>query len=240
MTRHMAGNRASRPDGVQVTGNAFAREPASAGITEASTAASPSNPWSIGANVPWSVAWTGEQSFTLQVSKDFPGLMDLVQVQRPGDGSPKFAAQHVTRHRLGMVRHLCHVCGEPTLKHDRYIFPIQSGGFFALRDGSVRYAGNVPPVHLECAKRAKRLCPHLTSTFAQPIEYPFEHSKVMPRTDVVAGMEELAKALPRGPKVVFSCYRLYGSQFTRRVEKLRKDYAAHSPAEAVLKIERLG
>jgi len=196
--------------------------------------------WSIGANVPWSVSWTGEQSFSLQPSQNFPGLMDLVQIQRPGAGEPKFAAQHVTRHRLGMVKHFCHVCGEPTKIHDRYIFPIQSGGFLTMPDNSTRYAGNVPPVHLACAKRAQRLCPHLTSTLAQPIPFPSENSKILPRTDVVAGMEELAKTLPPGLKVVFTCYRLYGSRFTRRVERLRQEYAAHVSAETLQKIEKLG
>ena len=35
--------------------------------------------WRIGENVPWSVSWTGESSFTLHPSRDFPGLTDLVQ-----------------------------------------------------------------------------------------------------------------------------------------------------------------
>lgn len=155
------------------------------------------------------------------MSDDFPGLLDLVQVQRPGNGSPKFAMLHVTRHRMGMGRHLCHVCGRLTLKRDRYIFPVQSGGFVTLRDDSVRYAGNVPPVHLACAKRAQRLCPHLSHSFAQPVAYPTEESRLMPRLDVVEGMEALAKTLPSNLKVVFSCYRLYGPGFTKFVKKLR-------------------
>ena len=53
-------------------------------------------------------------------------------------------------------------------------------------------------------------------------------------------MEELAKTLPPGLKVVFTCYRLYGSRFTRRVERLRQEYAAHVSAETLQKIEKLG
>ena len=72
--------------------------------------------WKIGENVPWSVSWTGEDSYDLQASSDFPGFVDLVQVQRPGSGSPKFAAVHVTRQRVGMLEQLCHVCGRKTVR----------------------------------------------------------------------------------------------------------------------------
>jgi hypothetical protein len=68
--------------------------------------------WTIGVNVPWTVAWTGEQSFELHPSVHFPGLSELVQVQRPGQGTPIIATQHVTRHRMGIADHHCHVCGD--------------------------------------------------------------------------------------------------------------------------------
>lgn len=181
------------------------------------------NTWSIGKNVPWSVSWTGEQSFDLQASNDFPGFMEVVQIQRPGEGAPRFAAQHVTRHRVGMTNHLCHVCGRRTLNGDRYIFPVQSGGMFPVEDRQ-RYVGNVPPVHRACAKRAQQLCPHLSHSYAQPMAYPSEESMVLPRFDVALGMEELAKALPPGLKVVFTCIRLYGPRFSKRVEQLRQKY----------------
>lgn len=179
--------------------------------------------WSIGKTVPWSVSWTGEQSFDLRASDDFPGFMEVVQIQRQGEGAPRFAAQHVTRHRVGMTNHLCHVCGRRTLNGDRYIFPVQSGGMFPV-EGRQRYVGNVPPVHRACAKRAQQLCPHLSHSYAQPMAYPSEESMVLPRFDVALGMEELAKTLPPGLKVVFTCIRLYGPRFSKRVEQLRQDY----------------
>ncbi len=182
--------------------------------------------WRIGVNVPWSVAWTGEQMFNLQMSDLFPGRIEVVQVERQGEGVPKFAAQHVTRHRRGMVDHLCHVCGRRTLKRDRYIFPVQSGGFVTMPDETMRYAGNVPPVHLACARVGQRLCPHLSHTFAQPVAFPSEESRIMPRPDVVPGMEALAKTLPPNLNVIFSCYRLYGPRFTKSVEKLRSEHVA--------------
>ena len=187
-------------------------------------AAGSSTEWIIGKNVPWSVSWSGEQSFDLKISQNFPGSMEVVQIERPGEGSPMFAAQHVTRHRSGMAHHLCHVCGRRTHKSDRYIFPVQSGGFVDVGD-TRRFAGNVPPVHLACAKRAQRLCPHLSHSYAQPVPFPSEDSRLLSRTDVPLGMETLAKALPTGLKIVFTCVRVYGPRFSSRVEKLRQDHA---------------
>jgi hypothetical protein len=191
--------------------------------TVASENASLPNEWLIGANVPWSVAWTGEQKFNIQISDDFPGRLEVVQVERQGEGTPKFAAQHVTRHRRGMADHLCHVCGRPTPKGDRFIFPVQYGGFVTMPDDSIRYAGNVPPVHQRCAKLGLQLCPHLSHNSAEPVAYPSEESRLMPRPDIVPGMEALARMLPSDLKVIFGCYRLYGHRFTKLVRKLRQN-----------------
>lgn len=179
--------------------------------------------WRIGENVPWSVSWTGESAFDLRPSQDFPGLTDLVQEQKPGVGSPVFGFVHVSRQRMGMVRHLCHVCGRPTPTRDRYLFPVESGGFVTLADGEVRYGGNVPPVHLDCAHKARRLCPHLSGSHAEPVLFPRDEGRLIQRTDVVPGMEAFARTLPAGLEVVFSCYRLFGADFTHRVERLRRE-----------------
>ena len=162
--------------------------------------------------MPWTVSWTGEGSFDLAASSDFPGLVDLVQVERPGEGSPRFKALHVTRHRAGMARHLCHVCGRPTPRNDRYLLPVQSGGFVTVGDDPFRYAANVPPLHLTCARKAQRLCPHLGQATIPPVAYPNEESLLMPRRDIPEGMEELAKTLAPGLSVVFSCLRLFGTR----------------------------
>jgi hypothetical protein len=182
----------------------------------------PSGGWRIGQNVPWSVSWTAEQNFDLAISQDFPNHVDLVQVDNPGGGAPRFRALHVTRHRLGMAAHVCHVCGQPTDRRDRYIFPVQSGGMATMPDESLRYAGNVPPVHLACGRRAASLCPHLSAQASQPVAYPNEPSRLMPRTDIPPGMEQVARVLPKHFKIVFTCYRLYGPKFSATVAKLRR------------------
>ncbi len=176
--------------------------------------------WRIGENVPWTSAWSGESSYRLESSSDFPGLTEVVQAEEQGKGSPLFAAMHITRHRRAMVQHLCHVCGRPTPRRDRFLFPLQSGGMVPMGDGSIRYGGNVPPVHLSCAVKAQKLCPHLGSRAGKPVPFPKEEGRLVQRTDVQPGLEALASALsPRGD-VVLSCYRLHGEAFTRLVESL--------------------
>jgi hypothetical protein len=181
----------------------------------------PPGGWHIGVNVPWSVAWTGEQEFDLAISAHFPGLVDLTQRQRPGTGTPRFKALHVTRHRYAMAELACHVCGRPTSRGDRYLFPVQSGAMVTMPDESTRYAANVPPVHRACAVKAAAQCPHLRAHQAAPVAYPAEPSRLMPRTDVVEGMESVARLFPRHLPLVFTCYRLFGPKFSHAVGRMR-------------------
>jgi ferredoxin len=182
--------------------------------------------WRVGENVPWSVAWSGEGAFRLQTSVLFPGMVELSQAERPGEGAPIFGAVHVDRQRRGLAEHLCHVCGQPTPVRDRWIFPVASGGMVTLADGGERYGGNVPPVHEACARRAQRQCPHLRAAMARPVACPADEGRLIWRTDVVPGMEQLAKSFPVGVEVVMSCYRLYGEAFSRKVVRLRREEAA--------------
>lgn len=178
--------------------------------------------WKIGETVPWSVSWTGEDTYELHPSQAFPGRADLVQASHPGLGTPRFAAVHLTRQRQGMLGQLCHVCGRRTLARDRYIFPVESGGFVAVGD-TMRYAGTVPPVHLACGRKARRLCPHLGHALAEPVAFPSEPTTLVPHPGVPAGMEALAATLPPGLPIVYSCLRIYGPRFSRQVERWRKD-----------------
>jgi hypothetical protein len=189
---------------------------------ESMDAAAPA--WRVGENVPWSAAWSGEQSFRLQHSRDFPGMVEVDQIDRPGVGEPLFAAIHVSRHRRAMVDQLCHVCGKPTLKRDRYMFPIASGDLVTMHDGSQQYGCNVPPLHLACARRAARQCPHLGKLYDQPVPCPPSGGRLIHRTDVVPGMEGLAATIAPGQEVVFTCYRLFDPDFTRRVIRLRREW----------------
>lgn len=180
--------------------------------------------------VPWSVAWSGEQAFRVQPSRDFPGLLEIDQRHAPGAGEPLFAAIHVTRQRRGMVDLLCHVCGKPTAESDRYIFPTASGGLVTLHDGSQQYGCNVPPMHGACARRAASACPHLSKVREPPLRCTSDMGRLIHRTDVTPGMEALANSLPPTAEVVFSCYRLYGPEFTRTVLAAREQWERDSRA----------
>ena len=187
--------------------------------------------------IPWSVAWTGEQSFWLQPSRDFPGMVELEQAQAIGVGEPLFASINVTRQRRGMVDHLCHVCGKPTPRMDRFIFPAASGGLVTLLDGSQQYGLNVPPMHRACTIRARHNCPHLAKVDEPPLRCSSDEGRLIHRTDVVPGMEAMARTLPPGLEVVFSCYRLYGPGFTEKVLGAR---AAWETASAARRARRRG
>jgi hypothetical protein len=175
---------------------------------------------------PWSVAWSGEQTFRLQPSRDFPGKLELDQKEARGMGEPVFAAVHVTRQRRGMADLLCHVCGAPTSAGDRYIFPTASGGLVTLHDGSQQYGCNVPPMHLACAGRARAVCPHLSRIDEPPLACDADEGRLIPRTDITPGLESIAAQLPKDAEVVLSCYRLYGPEFTRKVIAARAQWEA--------------
>jgi hypothetical protein len=180
------------------------------------------------AKAPWSVSWSGEQAFRLQPSRDFPGLIELDQKQAPGEGEPMFAMMHIARQRRAVIDQLCHVCGRPTPKHDRWIFPVASGGLVTLHDGTQQYGCNVPPIHKACTERAAAECPHLSRLQETPLKVVGDEGRVIHRTDITPGLEPLAKTLPPGLEVVFSCYRLYGPAFTRRVIVAREEWDAEA------------
>ncbi len=167
---------------------------------------------------PWSSAWSGEDEFTLAPSKDFPGKVELVQKEAPGEGEPRFAVVHITRHRRSVIDLKCHVCGRPTARGDRFIFPVASGGLVTLHDGTQQYGCNVAPVHWACAERARRDCPHLARLDEHPLPCPTDDDgRLIFRTDVTPGLEPIAATLPPGLEVVFACYRLYDPAFTAKV-----------------------
>jgi hypothetical protein len=178
--------------------------------------------WRIGETLPWSVAWSGEQGFRVQPSRDFAGMLELDQRQAPGEGEPVFAAVHVSRQRRAMVDLLCHVCGGPTTPDDRWVFPTASGGMVTMTDGQVGWGCNVPPMHRDCAARAHAQCPRLGRLDDRPLKCRADDpGRLIPRTDVVPGMEAITAMLPPGAAVVLSCYRLYGPGFTREVAEAR-------------------
>jgi hypothetical protein len=181
----------------------------------------PAAVWRIGETVPWVAPWSGESKFDIAPSANFPGRMELIQISDPGAGAPVLDGMHVMRQREGLIGRLCHVCGRPTPRHDRWLFPTITGHFTPSKDGSLRYASHLPPVHLACARRAQQLCPHLRQTAAQPVRFPDKPGEIACETNAPPKMAELARSLPPGLKVIFSYYRVHTAGFSRQVQRLR-------------------
>jgi len=57
-----------------------------------------------------------------------------------------------------------------------------------------------------------------------PLKCGPDEGRLIHRTDVTPGLEAIAARMPPGQAVVFSCYRLYGPEFTARVEEARADW----------------
>ena len=190
----------------------------------------PAQTWRIGRTVPWVAPWSGEAEFWLGDSVEFPGKVELVQETRPGVGAPVLDGMHVLRQRRGVLEHLCHVCGRPTTANDRYLFPVPTGLFVALDDGARRYASHMPPCHLACARLAQEACPHLKSTYAQPVAWPRDGGEMACETKAPPRMAELAATLPPGLQVVFSYFRVFGADFSREVTRLRAEAAQGTTA----------
>nr|QQZ49687.1 hypothetical protein JKL49_22945 [Phenylobacterium glaciei] len=130
---------------------------------------------------------------------------------------------NATRLRRGMVDLLCHVCGRPTVRQDRYIFPVASGGLVTLLDGSQQYGCNVPPMHRACALRASHACPHLGKVSEAPCAAPATRAGSFTAPTSRRGWRGRPPAA-QGVDVVLSCYRLYGDEFTAKVLAARESW----------------
>jgi hypothetical protein len=93
-----------------------------------------------------------------------------------------------------------------------------------LLDGTQQYGCNVAPLHRACAMRAANDCPHLAKLHERPLRCPADEGRLIHRTDVTPGLEQLAETLPPGLEVIFSCYRLYDYAFTRQVMAAREEW----------------
>jgi hypothetical protein len=184
-------------------------------------------PWRIGENLPWTAPWSAEAAFRLAPSTAFPGLSELIQREAQGEGEPQFQGMNLMRQRRGIVGHLCQVCGEATAPSDRWLFPTVTGAFIKVGAGT-RYATHMPPTHAACAERARRLCPHLRATLAEPVAFPHDAGRLAPETSLPASLGHLAGQLPTSG-VVFSYFRVFGEGFSRVVKRLRGSAATPLP-----------
>jgi hypothetical protein len=54
-----------------------------------------------------------------------------------------------------------------------------------------------------------------------PLRCTRDEGRLIHRTDITPGLENLARKIPPNAEVVFSCYRLYGPEFTAKVVAAR-------------------
>lgn len=109
--------------------------------------------------VPWTVQWTGEESFHVAPCRFADGRPAICQASAPGVGKPSFGKPHWIRQRQAIARGLCDLCGRPlknstkvSLSHAR---PVMHGaqGMAILQVE--------PLLHRACAAESLRWCPSL-------------------------------------------------------------------------------
>ena len=129
----------------------------------------------IGVDVPWVSSWSAEAATGVSPCPSVDGLLAVGQQDRPGEGEPLYARNHLFRQRKSVREMLCPMCGKATRTGDRWSqtarwttagevrakglgdrLPADFGDDRPLLD-----AGAIAPLHRACAKRARLHCPHL-------------------------------------------------------------------------------
>lgn len=104
--------------------------------------------------VPWNASWSSEVRYEIRPCRWAGGRRALWMPHTPGIGRPIFAKPHAVRQRRSIAEMRCTVCGEFTLRDDRFWFKLGS-----IADG--HFMTTEAPVHRDCADFALTVCPHL-------------------------------------------------------------------------------
>ena len=114
-------------------------------------------------SVPWTVGWSGEESFYVGHCR-FSDRLAICQAEAPGVGKPTFGKPHCQRQRQCIAEGRCDLCGKSlklatkvSLSHAR---PVGHGaqGLAILQVE--------PLLHRECAAISMRFCPSLKRDIA--------------------------------------------------------------------------
>lgn len=114
--------------------------------------------------VPWTVGWTGEESFHVGPCRHADGRPAICQAVAPGVGKPSFGKPHWNRQRQCIAECRCDLCGRSlktatkvSLSHAR---PVGHGarGLAVLQVE--------PLLHRACAAESMRHCPSLKRDIA--------------------------------------------------------------------------
>lgn len=108
--------------------------------------------------VPYTVAWSAEESFFFDRCPYF-GRPAICQAVAPGQGQPRFGKPHLQRQRRAIALGLCDLCARPlkgrtrvSLSHARPVVHGAEGPAILQVE---------PLLHRECALRSIRFCPSL-------------------------------------------------------------------------------
>jgi hypothetical protein len=114
--------------------------------------------------VPWTVGWSGEESFFVGPCRFADGRPAICQAEAPGVGKPSFGKPHCQRQRQCIAEGRCDLCGKPlklstkvSLSHAR---PVGHGaeGLAILQVE--------PLLHKACAATSMQHCPSLKRDIA--------------------------------------------------------------------------
>ncbi len=138
----------------------------------------------IGVDVPWVSSWSAEAATGVSPCPSVDGLLAVGQQDRPGQGEPLYARNHLFRQRRSVREMLCPMCGKATKAGDRWSQTARWTTAGEVRakglgdrlpadfedDRPLLDAGAIAPLHLACAKRARLHCPHLAGMADQELK----------------------------------------------------------------------
>lgn len=108
--------------------------------------------------VPWTVSWTGEQSFFVAWCPH-ARMPAICQQVAPGEGKPRFGAPHSQRQRQAIAEELCDLCGKPLKNRTKVSLSHARSRMNAA--GPMDVLQVEPLLHRECAAESMRFCPSL-------------------------------------------------------------------------------
>lgn len=114
--------------------------------------------------VPWTVGWSGEETFRVDRCRFADGRQAICQVHAPGVGKPTFGKPHWERQRQAIAEYLCDLCGKSlklstkvSLSHAR---PVTHGA------AGLAVLQVEPLLHRKCAAISMQHCPSLKRDIA--------------------------------------------------------------------------
>lgn len=128
-----------------------------------------------GVDVPWVTTWSQERVAGVAPCPEARGRLAIQQEDKPGFGRPIYSENHLVRQRASVARMLCPMCGAATAEGDRWSLTATAETAGSLRARGLSHllppeaadaqfvlnAGAIAPLHLACAERSSKECPHL-------------------------------------------------------------------------------